>query len=273
MVSNAEGKWAGKAQAYAETFALLCAQLVEPLLDALAPRPGDRLLDVGTGTGTVAAAALARGCQVVAVDPEPDMLAMAARIAPGAELVEAGLPELAQVTGRFDAITANCVVNQLAEPQASVQRLADLLRPGGRLAISTWPATHPLQQLWNDVVAEAEADVPAKAGRVSPGFERSLDGLTELVSASGLQLERAWVHEFVHVVDPELWWSGPTRGVAWIGQVYAAQSPQKAAAMELAYRQLSAGYLGPDGLLHLPAKAAMVIAGRAASTAQGSERC
>lgn len=264
LVSAPEGKWEGKAQAYAETFALLCAELVAPLLDALDAAPGARLLDVGTGTGTVAAAALSRGCQVVAADPELDMLALAARTAPGAELVAAGLPELAPITGDFDAITANCVVNQLAEPQASVRRLANLLRPGGRLAISTWPATHPLQQLWNDVVAEADAVVPAKESRVSPSFERSLTGLSELVGSSGLRIERAWVHEFVHVVDPNLWWSGPTRGVAWIGQVYAAQTPQRAAAMESAYRRLSSGYLGADGLLHLPANAVLLVASRPA---------
>ncbi len=82
-MSAAAGKWTGKAQAYAQTSALLCAEVVEPMLDELAPTPGQRLLDIGTGTGAVAAAALARGCQVVAIDPEPDMVAMAAQAATG----------------------------------------------------------------------------------------------------------------------------------------------------------------------------------------------
>jgi SAM-dependent methyltransferase len=262
-VSEADGKWEGKAQAYAETFALLCARLVEPLLEALSPAPGARLLDVGTGTGSVAAAALERGCRVVAVDPEPDMLVRAAHVAPRAELICDGLPALSLITGRFDAITANCVVNQLREPEASLRRLGELLTGSGRLVVSTWPARHPLQQLWNDVVAEAGAEIPAGADRAvdATGFERTLDGVTNLVARSGLQIERAWTHNFVHVVDPQLWWSGPARGVAWIGQVYRAQSPAAAAAMEAAYHRLSARHRRPDGMLELPATAIFVLAG------------
>ncbi|MFI6329828.1 methyltransferase domain-containing protein [Micromonospora chersina] len=47
---------------------------MEALLDAAAVRAGRRVIDVGTGPGTVAAAALARGAEVVAVDAEPSML-------------------------------------------------------------------------------------------------------------------------------------------------------------------------------------------------------
>ena len=265
-MSNHTGKWAGKAEAYAETFGVLCAQLVDPLLDALAPTAGARLLDVGTGTGSVARAARDRGCQVVAVDPEADMLAMAVQAIPGVEFIEDGLPGLDRVTGPFDDITANCVLNQLAEPQASVRRLTQLLSPDGRLAISTWPEAHPLQQLWNDVVAQAGAEVPSGAARsaAATGFERSLDGVSRLLAAAGVQLERVWAYEFVHRVDPQLWWSGPSRGVAWIGQVYRAQSPAKADAMERAYQRLSAAYLAADGMLHLPATAILALGGRSA---------
>ena len=258
------GKWAGKAQAYTETFALLCAELVDPLLDALAPAAGDRLLDVGTGTGTVAAAALQRGCTVVAVDPEPDMLALAAVNAPGAELVRAGLPELDGVVGPYAAITANCVLNQLAEPKASLRRLVGLLAPRGRLALSTWPSQHGIQQLWNDVVAQSGAVIPPGADRSAKpdGYQRSLEGVRSLLEEAGIRIDRLWLHELVHVVDADLWWSGPSRGVAWIGQIYRAQSEAGAAAMEQAYRRLSAVYLGSDGRLHLPTSAIMVIGGQ-----------
>lgn len=46
--------WAGKADAYARSFAKLCAHPVGELLDPAAVGAGTRLLDVGTGTGTVA---------------------------------------------------------------------------------------------------------------------------------------------------------------------------------------------------------------------------
>ena len=64
-------------------------QWVEPMLDAVHPVEGDRLLDVGAGTGVVARAALRRvGAtgSVVAVDPNEGMLAMAERLAAGLDI-------------------------------------------------------------------------------------------------------------------------------------------------------------------------------------------
>jgi trans-aconitate methyltransferase len=67
-------RWAGRAVAYARSFAPLCAHPAAPLLDAAGVTAGDRVLDVGTGTGTVAALAAVRGGQVVAVDAAPSMV-------------------------------------------------------------------------------------------------------------------------------------------------------------------------------------------------------
>ena len=53
--------WAGRAEAFRDSFAKLCAHTAPALLDAVGAGPGVRLLDVGTGSGTVAAAACARG--------------------------------------------------------------------------------------------------------------------------------------------------------------------------------------------------------------------
>ncbi|MEU2147252.1 50S ribosomal protein L11 methyltransferase, partial [Streptomyces globisporus] len=63
--------WSGKAEAYAGTCARLCAHPAEPLLDAAEVGPGARVLDVGCGSGTVSAAAVARGAAVYAADADP----------------------------------------------------------------------------------------------------------------------------------------------------------------------------------------------------------
>jgi SAM-dependent methyltransferase len=256
-------KWAGHAQAYAETFAGQCAHTVEPVLDALGAAPGTLLLDVGTGAGAIAVAALARGCEVVAVDPEPDMLALAGVRAPGATLLTGALPDLA-LEQRFDAIAANFVLNQVGEPLASVRCLAGLLRPGGRVAAAIWPADPgPLQSLWTEVVNAAGAVRPAAPKLPSDkDFPRTPDGLAHLFEQAGLGVERAWRHEFVHLVDPEVWWSGPARGVSSMGQLFQAQTPEVLAAMRAAYDRLSRRYLEADGLLHLPGFAVLVVANR-----------
>ena len=254
-------KWAGQAQAYADTFAGQCAHTVEPVLDALEACPGTVLLDVGTGAGAIAVAALARGCEVVAVDPEPDMLALAAVRAPGATLLAGALPEL-DLDQSFEAIAANFVLNQVGEPLASVRCLAGLLRPGGRLAAAIWPAEPgPLQSLWTEVIDDAGAVRPPSA-KLPPeaDFPRTPDGLAGLFDAAGLTVLRAWTHEFVHVVDADIWWSGPARGVSSMGQLFEAQTPEVLAAMRTAYVRLSRRYLGSDGRLHLPGAAVVGVA-------------
>ena len=100
--------------------------------------PGDRIADLGTGTGSAARALAARGAVVTGVDPSPALLAEAARLA-GADglacswrhaTAEAtGLP-----TGGFDAVTAASAWHWFDRPRAAAEARR-LLRPGGALAI------------------------------------------------------------------------------------------------------------------------------------------
>lgn len=66
----------------------------------------------------------------------------------------------------------------------------------------------------------------------------------------------------MHVVDPDLRWSAVERGVASIGAAYRGQTAAGRRALREAFVELAAGHTGPDGRLHLPARA-IVGAGRA----------
>ena len=123
-------------------------QLGRWLLEAVQPRPGDRVLDVGTGygePGLTAARAVAPGGHVTLQDLSGDMLALAHDRAAGAELddvevgiVEGDADELALPAGQLDAVISRSVLMYLADPAGSLARLRSGLRPGGRLAASTW---------------------------------------------------------------------------------------------------------------------------------------
>jgi SAM-dependent methyltransferase len=259
------GKWTGRAQAYAATFAGQCAHAIGPMLDALDPTPGDRFLDVGTGPGAVAVAALVRGARVTAVDPEPDMLALAAAAAPGASMRQAALPSLPFDDGAFDLVGANFVLNHVPDPASAARELARVLAAGGRVGASIWPHhAVPIRQLWDDVVAESGVPVPTVAAGLPPqlDFPRTPDGLAGLLAGAGLVVERSWTVEFVHVVDPGLWWTGVTGGVATIGQTWLAQDASGRDAMAAAYDRLSRAFLGAAGNLHLPGAAVLAIARR-----------
>ncbi|MEU4920345.1 class I SAM-dependent methyltransferase [Streptomyces parvus] len=107
-----------KAEAYADTCARLCAHLVPALLDTAEVGPGTRVLDVGCGTGTVSAAAVARGASVYAADADPGMVAATRRAVPGITPHIARLPELPDADDPFDAGAGNFVLNHVGRPLA-----------------------------------------------------------------------------------------------------------------------------------------------------------
>jgi demethylmenaquinone methyltransferase/2-methoxy-6-polyprenyl-1,4-benzoquinol methylase len=109
------------------------------LVDEVAPAAGQRILDVATGTGMVAAELLGRAdCSVVGIDQSKEMLAAArARFAKdGArvELVEGQAEELPFAEESFDALTVTYLLRYVDDPQATVRELARVVRPGGRVA-------------------------------------------------------------------------------------------------------------------------------------------
>jgi demethylmenaquinone methyltransferase / 2-methoxy-6-polyprenyl-1,4-benzoquinol methylase len=114
------------------------------LVDAVAPADGERVLDVATGTGLVAAELLARSaCTVVAIDQSPEMLAAARRRFgsrarhekdAGVELIEAEAESLPFAPASFDALTFTYLLRYVDDPPATMRELARVVRAGGRIA-------------------------------------------------------------------------------------------------------------------------------------------
>lgn len=99
---------------------------------------GTRVLDVGCGTGRLAAALDAEGiARVWGVDPSPEMLAVARAKAPRVGWREGRAEQLPFRAGWFDAAVCWLVVHLLDRPRAFAEA-ARVLRPGGRLAVVTF---------------------------------------------------------------------------------------------------------------------------------------
>jgi demethylmenaquinone methyltransferase / 2-methoxy-6-polyprenyl-1,4-benzoquinol methylase len=104
--------------------------------------PGDRVLDVATGTGMVAEALVHRyGCSVVGLDQSPEMLSgarakldadpeLAARI----ELVRGEAEALPFPDAAFDHLTFTYLLRYVEDPAATLRELARVVMPGGRIA-------------------------------------------------------------------------------------------------------------------------------------------
>jgi demethylmenaquinone methyltransferase/2-methoxy-6-polyprenyl-1,4-benzoquinol methylase len=98
--------------------------------------PADRVLDVATGTGAVAAELVRqKGCSVVGLDQSPDMLAEARRRLNGhVELFEGTANDLPFADGEFDALTFTYLLRYVDDPPATLRELARVVRPGGTIA-------------------------------------------------------------------------------------------------------------------------------------------
>ncbi|WP_433796122.1 class I SAM-dependent methyltransferase [Actinoplanes sp. CA-252034] len=256
-------QWAGRAAAYQGSFASLCAHPAGALLDAARAGTGDRLLDVGTGIGTVAALACARGARVTAVDAEPSMVQAARHRVPAAEVHEAILPGLPFADGAFDAVVANFVINHVGDPVAAVRELRRVTRPGGRVAITIWPYPQPpAQQLWTTIFDAAGVQRLTDLPRVAPDkdFPRTADGLTGLLHRAGLLDAVCETVTWTHRVDPETWWSGPAAGIGSAGALLRRQAPATVDRIRTEYDRHTAAFRDADGLLALPTAALLAAA-------------
>jgi SAM-dependent methyltransferase len=120
------------------------------VLDLAGPLRGQRVLDVGTGDGTYAIEAAARGARAAGIDIDPAMLETArARAAARAVAIDfrvAHATALPFADGAFDLVMAVTVLCLLAEPEAVLTEIARVLAPGGRLVLgelgrySAWAA-------------------------------------------------------------------------------------------------------------------------------------
>ncbi len=129
--SNGSGR-AGQrwfADRYAEN-ARFVADLGTPLLDMLAPRPGERILDLGCGDGALTEKIAASGARVVGIDASPDQIAAAQARGLVAKVVDG---HSLGFEAEFDAILTNAALHWMTRPDEVVAGMHRALVPGGRV--------------------------------------------------------------------------------------------------------------------------------------------
>ena len=129
------------------------------MVAAVDARPGERVLDVATGTGLVASELVSRyGVSVIALDQSPQMLAAArARLdrapalARAVTLVEGQAEALPFADGEFDHLTFTYLLRYVEDPAATLRELARVVAPGGRIASLEFgePGREPWHALWS----------------------------------------------------------------------------------------------------------------------------
>ena len=167
--------WESIPQAYQDAFGALTTQAIGPLLDAARVGPGVQVLDVATGPGYVAGAAVGRGATVVGVDFSAPMLAEARRHHPGIDFQAGDAAALPFPDASFDAVVMSFGLLHLDRPDRALAEAHRALRTGGRLAFTVW--ARPEAAVGFGIVLDAikrhgRLDVPLPPG---PPFFRFSD--------------------------------------------------------------------------------------------------
>jgi demethylmenaquinone methyltransferase/2-methoxy-6-polyprenyl-1,4-benzoquinol methylase len=146
------------------------------MIDAVGPRPGQRILDVATGTGMVAFGLADRGAEVVALDQSEQMLAGArAKLAARPELVgrlrlvHGQAERLPFDDAAFDGLTFTYLLRYVDDVEATMAELARVVRPGGRIGMVEFgvPGRSALRALWR---VQTRVALPLIGRMLSPAW-------------------------------------------------------------------------------------------------------
>jgi SAM-dependent methyltransferase len=140
------------------------------------PAPPARVLEVGAGAGELAAALREAGWDVVAIDPAGD--------APG--VLPVALADLDAAAGSFDAAVAVVSLHHVEPLAASCARVAELVRPGGTLAVDEIDSDRMDERAvrwWLDRRAEAHEHEPAEPAEILSGLREHIHRLEAVRAA------------------------------------------------------------------------------------------
>jgi SAM-dependent methyltransferase len=185
--------------------------LVSPDLVALAAPPaGGRALDVGTGTGVTAVAvadAMGPASLVVGIDPSIEMLRAGAGARPGPRAAAQAI-DLPFRDGTFDLVTATFVLQHFPKVETALFDILRVLRPDGRLALSTWAdGRDELTTTWHGLIEEIVPHeiLASTMDQVAPGRDRfrARAPIEEALLGAGLHHVRTEPaqYRFIYTID------------------------------------------------------------------------
>jgi SAM-dependent methyltransferase len=149
---TATNDWDGAAAAWdlrRDFVETLKEQLSEALQAGLAISAGDRVLELGAGTGAFAARLADAGGQVLATDLAPamvDLIRATAQTHPNLTAAVVDAQDTGCATASYDAVVSRMALMLLTDPLAALVDWHRVLRPNGRLAVAVWDA--PEHNTW-----------------------------------------------------------------------------------------------------------------------------
>lgn len=243
------------------------------MLDAVAPRPGERVLDVAGGPGTMsllAARAVGTESSVLCSDfAEPMVQAARRRLdAQGATGVACRVLDAEAIDlpdDAVDVVLCRCGYMLMVDPAAALRESARVLAPGGRLALAVWSAAedNPWAALPMQTVLSYLQAPPPPAGPPGLWALANPDDLRDLLVQAGLRELRCQTLDDTVVYESVGHWLEVTaRLAAPLRSALDSVDENGRAVIERRLRENAAPYEHPDGSVVLPERMLVASARR-----------
>lgn len=158
------------------------------LLELLEPQAGERILDLGCGTGQLTSEIAATGAHVVGVDRSAEMIAEA-RIKFPALSFEAVDARQLPFTEEFEAVFSNAVLHWIPDAEAVVRGVARSLRPGGRF-VAEFGGKGNVQRVMT-ALESALVQMGLSPQGASPWYYPGIAEYSTLLERHGLEVRQA----------------------------------------------------------------------------------
>jgi trans-aconitate methyltransferase len=176
--------------------------LAADLVELLAPQGGERVLDVGCGTGHLTAKIGERGAEVVGIDASAEMVRQARENYPVIEF-RVGDATSFEVAAAFDAVFSNATLHWVKDAGAAVGRIAAALRPGGRF-VAEFGGKGNVGEVCRAIGAGLAAVGAPAFEALSPWYFPSIAEYSAVLEAAGLEVTFATLFDRPTVVEAGL---------------------------------------------------------------------
>lgn len=198
------------------------------LIDALRPQAGERVLDVGCGTGRLGAHVanlVAPNGEVVGIDPLPLRIELAARKNPRFHAQVGRAEDLSGFAdASFDMVYANSVLHWVADKAAAFREALRVLAPRGRIGVNSADGDRPHESA--ALVREALREEGLEANTLGTSFRVNGIELAALLHAAGFRQIQVSAHTFVDDVagiDDLFAWTASSSFGNFLSDLDAAQ--------------------------------------------------